>query len=912
MSDHIQEKKERTQTLLNQEMRQAVNMNKVKEGYDADFYSVSKTTEEVSFIDDVLSEQSINELELSEDQQNSLKNVRGRNVSHLLLNSQKFSGDSKEMKKVKDKVAFLEATIREVVSSANAVNIEQAFQEAIDAMEAYKSAKNPWFATGKERMKKVVAQLSQTKEEYRMYKVGKAACDAELATRNTGNSVLDLIAIGRSMCANSGLALSDDRDYTNDVIASVKSIRATMQLKEQHDTAQKKYTDSSDALSSKIDKATSIQDRSAMDRTIKRMIHATTNQNKIDNDNALDMYRSLSKNFDSCSSEEKAEKIAYLESFFEAILSFDMTQLDFSSLSDLYSERYLSNYIMVAAGHDCEEYIKQYRALLDEDDTSMLALNKELFEEVIVRREALEAASNWFAILDLILQAAETEKKIKINDLIKMSQDEHIQGMAGAENMRSIHGSLLTMKGMLGDGEGGFLYGPGKSIAGILSNERKKRKLSDQDQSGNALNAISAKREEIKRKAEEERQRKLEEERKRKKEEEEKRRQEEEVKRLEEEKKRQEEEEKRKAEEEAKEAFDKAVTELAQSDYNAKMAKYQEELEFYNQESEKLKSEYMRVVNSNVDLCAIYSMGERYDQSKEIFKKQGSEKFIGKDLLEIVDDEMLNEFKVDFDNENEELGQALESILRGGDDVSMDVYLETRDRLMEKYRGRILDKFAGKHLENTMRDKFEVENLRTNFINSGSFMTQQQMLDIHMLKNTIRNFRDSYKSYKDKIGRDNHVAMNSDQLQIRIRDYLDTVDCPIDKDKAEEIQNLMRKEKKSVGYVKSDTLFSIIDQIEPIIEEAEAEKFEEYKIALLKSSNLMLEERIEQLLFRSIFKWVDHEDRYYVLRPKAMTDIPGQSDLYVPQKPDYEKILQTLKGYSPAFIKHMMTIREMR
>lgn len=115
MSDNLQNqelKQERIQQIMQSETRVAVNMDKTKEGYNADYYSMERTIEDNAFINRILQESDTQVIELSEEQRTHFINVNSRNVSHILLNQQKFSGDSKIMKRVKDSVEAVEKKLR--------------------------------------------------------------------------------------------------------------------------------------------------------------------------------------------------------------------------------------------------------------------------------------------------------------------------------------------------------------------------------------------------------------------------------------------------------------------------------------------------------------------------------------------------------------------------------------------------------------------------------------------------------------------------------------------------------------------------------------------------------------------------------------------------------------------------------
>ena len=134
---------------------------------------------------------------LTSEEYRKLKTIQGRNVSHKLLNQQKFLGDSKEMKRVKDSVEALEKLLSEKdVGAARLTEVENAFVNAMKMCDDYIAAKNPWFSKGIERKNKVISQKSQLMEEYDLFMIGKKAYGYKLGSGGTA-SPLDLITLGR-------------------------------------------------------------------------------------------------------------------------------------------------------------------------------------------------------------------------------------------------------------------------------------------------------------------------------------------------------------------------------------------------------------------------------------------------------------------------------------------------------------------------------------------------------------------------------------------------------------------------------------------------------------------------------------------------------------------------------------------
>ena len=149
---------EQVNEILTQETRVARNMEKDTQGYDRQFYSMEQTRQDMKLIDQALHFPTA-ELEITDQKKYRLQAIQGRNLSHVLLNSTKTTGDSKEMANVKNSIESLEQKLAEVrqgaVSVANIEEVENAYLLAISHCQYYCDHKNPTFQTGKERKQQI-------------------------------------------------------------------------------------------------------------------------------------------------------------------------------------------------------------------------------------------------------------------------------------------------------------------------------------------------------------------------------------------------------------------------------------------------------------------------------------------------------------------------------------------------------------------------------------------------------------------------------------------------------------------------------------------------------------------------------------------------------------------------------------
>ena len=159
MSDNSQFKEinqQKLQEILTQDNRTAVELDTATTFQNPEFYSMERTIEDNRFITDVLSKMEVGELQLTEEQKVNLLNKKSRNQSHILVNSQKFTGDSTLMRRIKEEVIKIEGYLKD--DSDNSITLQflrEAYSNAIKACEDYCAKKNPYFAKGKARKRMV-------------------------------------------------------------------------------------------------------------------------------------------------------------------------------------------------------------------------------------------------------------------------------------------------------------------------------------------------------------------------------------------------------------------------------------------------------------------------------------------------------------------------------------------------------------------------------------------------------------------------------------------------------------------------------------------------------------------------------------------------------------------------------------
>ena len=210
---HEKENKQITQDqvneLLTHETRVATNMEKVKTGYDANYYSMEKTMQDRQLIDDLLKLPESTTLKLSDEQKYRLKTIQGRNISHMLLNQNAFTGDSSEMKAVKKHVQELEQLMSQPLQKDTMLqsieNLQIAYMDALASCRYYCEHKDPSFESGRERKQAVMDTYQQLKKESEQLTVAKKLMENGQLTEEVTNPQDLLVAAQKSMAANQSM-----------------------------------------------------------------------------------------------------------------------------------------------------------------------------------------------------------------------------------------------------------------------------------------------------------------------------------------------------------------------------------------------------------------------------------------------------------------------------------------------------------------------------------------------------------------------------------------------------------------------------------------------------------------------------------------------------------------------------------
>ena len=152
--------------------------------YDTDFMR-----KDISEIDSLLQNKNSN---LTKEQRASLDAVQGRNLSSLLILSEKTLGDSKEMKAVKKGISEIERCLHKEKSTPftpdNVDYLLNMYDRAILACNYYLDHKSPTFGTGKDRYRQVKYNMYRLMREASEFRIAKELLRSGVISEEKGNN----------------------------------------------------------------------------------------------------------------------------------------------------------------------------------------------------------------------------------------------------------------------------------------------------------------------------------------------------------------------------------------------------------------------------------------------------------------------------------------------------------------------------------------------------------------------------------------------------------------------------------------------------------------------------------------------------------------------------------------------------
>ncbi len=150
-------------------------------GFEEERYSVQSARNEIITIDRLLNLPK-SRLNLTDYGRYQLRLRKSRARSHVLLNDKKFLGDSGRMSLAKDALAEVEKALARTGTALNADSLadaEELYDTALTRCQEYIDNKNPWFSTGKERLRMIKDAKKRLTEEKKQLLAAKRMLEAD-------------------------------------------------------------------------------------------------------------------------------------------------------------------------------------------------------------------------------------------------------------------------------------------------------------------------------------------------------------------------------------------------------------------------------------------------------------------------------------------------------------------------------------------------------------------------------------------------------------------------------------------------------------------------------------------------------------------------------------------------------------
>ncbi len=108
--------------------------------------------------------------------------------------------------------------------------------------------------------------------------------------------------------------------------------------------------------------------------------------------------KALNVTLDKATKKQKQDYAKELENTFALIMNFDLNELNFDNVSDLYSDSHTNAAVMTKFCFDFNALFKEYKKLIDDPDVDTLLDEKE-YQEVAAKRAFIMSASNLYSKL---------------------------------------------------------------------------------------------------------------------------------------------------------------------------------------------------------------------------------------------------------------------------------------------------------------------------------------------------------------------------------------------------------------------------------------------------------------------------------------------------------------------------------
>ena|GEM_PF-6662237 len=436
--DEIKEKKFR------QDVRLAENEQSSMSLEEQQYHTVESALSEEKFIDTILQKAGVEELS-EEDRQDFLLRSR-TNKNFLLVNLEKYGGDSEFMKNVKNSIkdldAFLSKPVNYAIKRQEAIGTAlEKINQAIRHCENYTDRGRPLLFWHRKRYDAVVATKVRLEDDRARLILAKGADATDDMYLENTDTLFDLMN-RQKIEKRHGRVIDDEKERAGVMVRyhlhGVKSAEFEKLAFDRKvmETAQK----------------------TKLERTAALVTYAYADDKKL-LDNAQEcasFYNNLEGNMEGIPDQkQKQKRIEAIEKVFEMIMDYDFKNFDFNSYADaVSSEKFKKNLLMVNAAFDCDIYIKEYRNLVENGHEGLnLKYSADQLKEIEAKRDACGPINNYYKILTVYYSKPKFYS-IDLSALMKMDvttlEKEFVEKMSGKDDdLKELYSAVYNFR-MLG------------------------------------------------------------------------------------------------------------------------------------------------------------------------------------------------------------------------------------------------------------------------------------------------------------------------------------------------------------------------------------------------------------------------------------------------------------------------------
>ena len=478
--------------LQSQESRLAIRLSsKVGKGLQDDkkeFYSLKAAEQENLKIAKLL--QNADELKIEDVDRAKLEVTQNRNENFLFVNQEIWGGDSPLMTDIKRGVSRFENIIHEkFTKSLRNLSKDTQMQARSDLADKASSICENVINDCATYLKRGPSRLFWRKKRYESVRRLKERMSAEKAKLDRiaseeyrKNYVEDLQGTETLKDLLNHTEMRSRRAGRLKKIKDAENEKRNSALKEKANQADALYREQKEKSENIVRDKKKQEKKQTADEDRTLLVVATT-MNVMANYNeeeTTSFYEKIARNVDKCSEQEKKEKIEAIEKFLETLLAFDITNLNFTKLEDLYNQDFLKNRIILQGGYDCEWLIDEYESMMQKDP-KLCNFSKQKLIEAKARRETLtQVASLWINLkeilnspysknmdLDAMLKLSEKDLNGLMDKAMDEGNNELFQFYYQFETIRVCFTNKLT---------GMRMFGPGMDIADMEKQEQERLK----------------------------------------------------------------------------------------------------------------------------------------------------------------------------------------------------------------------------------------------------------------------------------------------------------------------------------------------------------------------------------------------------------------------------------------------------